>query len=324
VDNIDTAIQLLKQDRGVSYPVVAPGNKSMQMLKDIGRFIRWANTSPYDIGGNVTDWAMRKGATPGVAAGAGYATNVGLQAIPTLIGGWAASKLEEPSKEVARSLMKSALKPTLAQQESGEAKTAIETLLQEGLNPTQGGADAIRQASRETSKQLADALRGSAAEVEVGKVGMPLTDTMNRAIKQANPLQDIQTVKGVWDEFRNLHPEIAGKESIPVQLAQELKQGTYGKMAEKYGELGSASVEAQKAIARGLKDEIANAVPEAAELNARNSKLLDTLDVVQRRAFMEGNKNPLSLAPLAHGPTGFAAFMADKTALVKALLARAI
>ncbi len=95
---------------------------------------------------------------------------------------------------------------------------------------------------------------------------------------------------------------------MPVQLAQQIKQGTYQQLRDKYGEMGSAQTEAQKAIARGLKEEIERAVPEVVGPNAQASDLWNAINVAQRRSFMEGNKNPMGLAPLAHHPLGAAAF----------------
>jgi hypothetical protein len=93
-------------------------------------------------------------------------------------------------------------------------------------------------------------------------------------------------------------------------------------LSKKYGQMGGAEVEAQKGLARGLKEEIANAVPEIAGLNAQESKLITTLNVTERRALMEMNKNPMGLASLASNPASWAAFMADKSALFKSLTAR--
>ena len=114
------------------------------------------------------------------------------------------------------------------------------------------------------------------------------------------------------------------QQNIPVQLAQKLKQGTYKVLSGKYGEAGSAATEAQKALARGLKEEIASEVPAIAGLNAHESKLIDTLNVAERRALMDMNKNPAGLALLAHDPSTALAFMADKSAAFKALAARLI
>src|SRR5206468_3026519 len=105
-------------------------------------------------------------------------------------------------------------------------------------------------------------------------------------------------------------------------LAQELKQGTYRILASKYGEQGSAATEAQKALARGLKEGISEKVPAVAGLNAEESKLINALEVAERRALMDGNKNFGGLAWLAHSPATWAAFMADKSALFKSLVAR--
>jgi hypothetical protein len=112
---------------------------------------------------------------------------------------------------------------------------------------------------------------------------------------------------------------------MPVQLAQELKQGTYAALGKKsYGELKGADTEAQKALARGLKEEIATAVPAVSKLNAQESKLLTTLDVTERRVLMEANKNPMGLAWLASHPAAWAAFMADRSGPFKSLAARIV
>jgi len=90
-----------------------------------------------------------------------------------------------------------------------------------------------------------------------------------------------------------------------------------------FGEVGgSAEIEAQKSLARGLKEGISQAVPEVAGLNAQEAKLLTTLKVAERRALMDANKNPMGLALLASHPGTWAAFMADRSAAFKGLAAR--
>ena len=115
-----------------------------------------------------------------------------------------------------------------------------------------------------------------------------------------------------------------GPAGLPVQTAQEMKQGTYRVLKDKYGEIGSASTEAQKALARGLKDEIARVAPEVAQLNARESSLLNALQQVEHRAAVAGNKNPGGLAWLSSNPTAWASFMADRSELFKSIVARMI
>lgn len=67
---------------------------------------------------------------------------------------------------------------------------------------------------------------------------------------------------------------------IPIDKAQQMKQNTYAVNRKKYGELKGAETEAQKALARGLKEEIVAAFPELADLNARESALIELDDAV--------------------------------------------
>ena len=93
-------------------------------------------------------------------------------------------------------------------------------------------------------------------------------------------------------------------------------------LAGKYGEQGSAATEAQKTLARGLKEGIAEAVPGVAGLNAKESALINALQLAERRAAVEGNKNLGGLAWLSHSPATWAAFMADKSGAFKSIVAR--
>jgi len=82
--------------------------------------------------------------------------------------------------------------------------------------------------------------------------------------------------------------------------AQAMKQGTYRVLSGKYGEQGSASVEAQKALARGLKEEIATQFPEISNLNAAESRLLDLQPVLERAVNRISNHQAIGIGtPIA-------------------------
>lgn len=272
-----------------------------------------ASRAAYKIGGAVTDVTG--------SPGAGYAANVATQAVPAVLGGEVAKAASPLFQKAAKSLMQSAAKPTLAQLRSGDAKTAIDTMLEEGINPTQSGVSQLKDKITDINSLISDRLAQSNEKVTLGNVGKSLMDTYNRFQGQVNPQTDLNALRSVWERFRE-HPLMIGKEEIPVQLAQQLKTGTYKQLAGKYGELGSAETEGQKALARGLKEEIGAAVPEVAGLNAQEAKLIKTLKVAERRALMDLNKNPMGLSLLAENPSAWAAFMADKSATFKALAAR--
>jgi hypothetical protein len=214
--------------------------------------------------------------------------------------------------------MQSALKPGVVAERKGQAGPAVQTLMDEGISVSRGGLAKLREKIDTLNDQIAGAIDNSTATVSKHDVGYRLGDTLTRFQKQVAPTADLNSILGTWDDFLKTYPD-----RIPVKTAQEVKQGTYRALGEKsYGELKSASVEAQKTLARGLKEEIADAVPEVRHLNAQESKMLQALPLLERRVLTEANKNPMGLSILAKDPTGFMAFMADRSALFKSLVAR--
>ena len=147
-----------------------------------------------------------------------------------------------------------------------------------------------------------------------------------KKLTQVNPADDLAAINKVEQEFMQYNKPLVSTptQTIPVQLAQKLKQGTYAALKNKYGQLGSAEVEAQKALARGLKEQIAGSVENIAKLNKQESKLLDTLSVTERRVMMDLNKDPISLGWLANNPAAAVGFMATRSPKFKSILANVL
>jgi hypothetical protein len=101
---------------------------------------------------------------------------------------------------------------------------------------------------------------------------------------QVTPAKDLATVARTGNEFLREQPN-----EIPALTAQEMKQGTYQQIQKSYGRLSSASIESQKALARGIKEELAAQIPEIGELNARESKLIDLDTTLERAVNRIGN-----------------------------------
>jgi len=230
------------------------------------------------------------------------------------------------TNKTAKVLMQSAIKPTEKQLKSGQAQTAIDTLLELGINPTNAGVEKLKGKIGDINEQIANALTSSNAVINKQNVMQRLGDVEQKFANQVAPVSDVNAIRNIGEEFMASNKPMLemAQQNIPVQLAQKLKQGTYKVLSGKYGEAGSASTEAQKALARGLKEEIAKEVPAIAGLNAQESKIIDTLKVAERRALLEMNKNPAGLALLAGDPKAALAFMADKSAAFKSLAARMI
>jgi hypothetical protein len=270
--------------------------------------------------GAVTNGAMAGAIDPQYA---GTGALIGSILPPAVMGaGKLGNALSSGMEGGAERLMQSALKPTIKQLQTGDAAIATRTLLDRGINPNAAGVEKLRALIDDVDTQITGAISGSNATIDKQAVLNRLNGTARQFRNQVSPTADLRAIQGVADDFM-AHPQFPlPQTSIPVQAAQDLKRGTYGVLAKKYGQMGGAETEAQKALARGLKEEIATAVPGIGALNAEQSKLLTTLNVAERRALMEMNKNPGGLALLASNPVSFAAFMADKSALFKSLAAR--
>lgn len=254
---------------------------------------------------------------------AGWAANVATQAIPVFAGGAIAGKAAPAMEKTAKWLMTKAVKPSVVEPQFKSA-AAIDTLLKEGINPTKGGIAKLREMTAALDREISQTIASSTANVDKFQVGTRLRDTLDKFRAQVNPNSDIDTIRRAWTEFRT-HPDLAGKRDMPVQLAHELKRGTYARLNEKaYGEVGTASKEAQKALARGLREEVGVAVPETVAPMARQAELMNAANVSQRTALTQANANPTGLSPVASSPYGFLGFMADRSSAFKAALARAL
>lgn len=251
--------------------------------------------------------ALVGGVLPGVVKAAGAGGNA----------------LYDVATNASQRLMQSAIKPTIAQLRTGDSATAVNTLLEYGINPTKAGVNKLKELIDGLNTQIGDSIGASTAMVSKQKVLDALGGVRNKFTNQVSPTSDLKAIQGVADDFA-MHPGLPSGDAFPVQQAQEMKQGTYKVLAKKYGQIGTADTEAQKGLARGLKEEISNAVPGIQALNAEESRLITTMGVAERRALMELNKNPMGLAALAGNPASWAMFMADRSAAFKSVAARMI
>jgi hypothetical protein len=276
-----------------------------------------------NIGTRAAGGAINGALSAGLVNPDDAASGAGLGALlPTVVrgggalGGLTSNALSATSKK----LMQSALKPIRSDLKSGDAAIAVQALLDNGLNVSKGGVEKLRNMIGNLNDDITSRISNSNATIDKQKVLDSLGGVRQKFQSQVDPMPDLNAIQGVADRF-SAHPSLP-TDQIPVQLAQELKQGTYKVLSKKYGQLGSADTEAQKSLARGLKEGIADAVPEIGSLNAQESKLIKTLNVTERRVLQQLNNNPVGLAGLAKNPAAWAAMMADKSAVFKSLAAR--
>ena len=269
----------------------------------------------------------------GVGAVEGAATSSLINPDDTLIGAGVQGSLAAGNPLVgalldrgAKRLMMSAIKPAKNELKLGQGERAVNTMLEEGVNPTLHrtifgrGLDTLENKIGELNNQISTLIQNSKGTVSKSSVIGYLDDLLEKAKYSLAPESDMAAVQAVKDQFI-AHP-LATSENIPVQLAQKLKQGTYKSIGTKnFNEIGGYTKEALREGAKGLKEGVA-AVADVGKLNAREGDLINALDVSESRAYQALKNNPAGIAGLAENPAQFALMMADRSDAFKALIAR--
>ena len=240
---------------------------------------------------------------------------LGVKSVPKV-----ANSVGDGMQGAAQSLMVNALKPTPTQIIAGEGQLAAKELLARGINPNTAGAVKIGNLVSDLSSQVDNIIANSNGTINKQQVLSALARPQKTFSAQVNKKSDLAAIKSVGDEFAD---QIIGN-NIPIQLAQELKRGTQGILAKKFGEQGTAAVEAQKSLAYGLRKGIEQAEPAVISLNAQQAKLLTTLNLVERRSALELTKDPLAVSFFYHNPAVLAAYTANKSSMFKAVVAQIV
>ncbi len=244
--------------------------------------------------------------------------NAALLAAPKVVEG--ASKL---ARGGARYAMRQAVKPAeaLADRYRTTPPKIVDTLLKEGVNVTPGGVDKLSQLLTATNDELTAKLAASDATISKARVLDRVQEAGQDALKsEVNPQGSLKAIEKVANQFIE-HPEYPGDTPLSVSEAQNLKTGTYRQIGASYGKSKPGTIAAQKALARGLKEEIAAAVPEASALNARESSLMAAGETMGRAVSKSANADPLGLLFAAHNPELFLAGLINRQPLFKSLIA---
>jgi hypothetical protein len=208
-------------------------------------------------------------------------------------------------------LYKTALKPST---KIPQARTdaMIKTALQNDIPVSRGGLEKLGSLIDDLNDKIKTTIdnganqlvRGPNGTIQQGvtinkfKVASRLGDTTKKFQTQVNPTSDLNAISESGNEFLQNQPN-----EIPASQAQALKQGTYQQLkSAAYGTLKPAAVEAQKALARGIKEELVNQFPEIKDLNAQDSKLIDLDGVLEKAVNRISNHQVIGIGtPIAAG-----------------------
>ncbi len=273
--------------------------------------------------------AMARGFASGAASGAMDAgTQAAIQGASTIAG----NAITRGATTAASSLMQSALKPGLKSAitaaKSGKVAPAVQTMLKEGINVTPGGVEKLNRIINATNDDIASALGSlpqKAMSISAKDVEGRLAGTVSKFAQQVNPADDVATITKAGQEFTAAHGPY-----LTLPEAQAVKTGTYARLGEKaYGEVKTAASEAQKALARGLKEEIereaqASGLTNISALNAREGSAIVARDEVAKRVAQVANRDKGGLTWLAHSPVTFLLALGARNPAVNSFIARGL
>jgi hypothetical protein len=290
-------------------------------LSMLGRGVDWMGNQaqkflmpPDARGGPVSD--IERGVARGVGEAVKQAPNLAGPALGKL-----APKVESGVRNTAKGLMQSAVKPPLNLSRTGKAQRGIATLLKEDVNPTEGGMKVLQGRIDAIRPQIDALINNAKGTIKKADIKPYVDQQLKKFMEQVNSASDVRAVQKAWDGFMK-NPMIPASSMSP-KMAQRLKTGTYRQLKDKaYGEMKSADIEAQKALARGLKEEIEKVIPQVRPLNVRESQLLNALSLTERRVLMSANKDPVGLGIFASNIDKFVGWMANRSDLFKSLVAR--
>jgi hypothetical protein len=239
-------------------------------------------------------------------------------------------------------LYQSALKPPPGSNSTAEVRAMVETGLRENIPVSEKGMTKLWSLVDDLNTKVQDAVdaagrRGVTVDPEA--VAQRVEQLRPTLEAQVNPEKSMRLLDKSKAEFLRQHeirapytqiapnyygqgyvPAGTGSTSIPVPIpaaeAQAIKQGTYRQLKKDYGKMKNATIEAQKALARGIREELGAAIPEIEALNAREGKLLGLSEELERAVRrganhqMFGIGTPLAMTGMASATGSPAAGMA--------------
>ena len=258
----------------------------------------------------------RAPASAGEAA-SGIATQAAIQGGSQAVGGAITGTMAKS----APWLMNKAVRPSarLLEEYRMSSSELANTLLEDGINVTQGGLDKLRGLIFGDNAEIQALVNASPARISkdaaLGRVDTYAGEAMRSHV---NPNKALTKATQVADEFVE-HPYYRG-DTVSAAEAQRLKVGTYQEIGDAFNKPQRAR--ALKALARGLKEEVADAVPGVAAINAREARRLGAGEAVATRIGADNASDPLGLLFAASNPQLFIAGLINRQPVIKSMLAR--
>ena len=232
-----------------------------------------------------------------------------------------------PDSVTPEGLYTKALKPSTVASPA-ERAAMVQTGLNNAIPVNTAGLARLSGLIDDVNAKIADTVQADPTRpINPAKAVQNLKGVRAKFAQQVNPSGDVQAVDAAGNEFLDQlrNGQGGAVRNMDAADAQAMKQGTYRALGSKaYGEVKGASIEAQKALARGLKEELANQFPELATLNAQDSALLNLQPALERAVARVDNHNTIGIGTPLVGIGGAAVTGSGEIggglALMKALI----
>lgn len=242
----------------------------------------------------------------GFNAGAGEglteaAKQAGIQGGAEALGGLVAKGATSTAKAVYRGY----LKPSLSAKMLPKAQQIVESALSEGIPVAKAGVETANRVISDLRGQVDRILANAPGRIDLVDIADQVRAFARRKyFKPGADLTDYKAALAVADRI-DRHPSLglpsgASPTRVEVSLsdANQVKRALQDSAAGSYGQPNASAVgRAEKVGGRelrlGLENQTGGAAGSVAQLNARESKLIDVAKTVARAVEREANQNPL-------------------------------
>lgn len=242
----------------------------------------------------------------------GLGRGLALAAGPAVTEG--AIRVAEPVlKRGALRLMQGALKPTDALMNArkgagfGSKEAIAQAVLDEGRIVSKGSLRKAQNALNATDAEVGQQLKNGVGQgvmvnpYDVADAIGATAEPGQAFARQVNAAPDVAAVRDVQANFLT-NPEVgppAGSagplQGLPADVAHDFARNTGKNLKGKFGRLGSATVEAEKAGRADITGQLRAGIPELEPLWAQEAQQITARDAIAQALKRSGNRNPLGL-----------------------------
>lgn len=226
-----------------------------------------------------------------------------------------------PLEKAGEKLMEKAVKIPPSVPSNIREKT-LNAMLEGGITVSKRSLQATKEVIGNLNTQIDDVIANSPNKASLIDKKATLGPVMELRATLNNIAGGDDFVKGL-DNVVAKYLEKGG-DFLTVAEAQKIKQATNKVLAGSYGQMEAVQTEARKQIVRGLKDKIAENIPEIAGLNLQYGQAKMVEKALERAVNRTGNTDLLGLIPAVVGTAASAGTGSIATAAKAATIAQIV